>query len=146
MTIVNNLNELAHDVLRDMDFDLETLEPSEYPVEESLTASISIDGAWRGVLALSVPKRFARTFSARWLGLSEDDVSEDVALDSFGELMNTMGGHFKARFCGKGELGLPIVSRDGDAPEPPEGAEEALVAHFKCEGFPVRFSVSVRAS
>lgn len=146
MAITDKINELAHDVLMDMGFDFDVLEPSGYPLEESVTASIAIDGVWRGILALSIPARFARTFSARWLGIEEDDVSEHVALDSFGELMNTMGGHFKARFCGKGELGLPVVIEDRAECEAPKGAEEALVAHFICEGFPIRFSVSVRAS
>ncbi len=146
MAIVDNLNELTHEVLGDMQFDFDPIEPGEYVCDRCLTARITIDGAWRGLLTLSVPLRFARRFSADWLSVAEADVSQEMARDGLGELINTLGGHFKARFFGKGQLGLPEVMEDNPVPEPVEGVEEALVAHFKCEGFPIRLSVAVRTS
>jgi chemotaxis protein CheX len=96
----------------------------------SQRGSIEISGEWRGAVVLDLSVEQARLAASILLGMEAGDVSEVDAADVAGELINVLGGNLKAILPQPVRLGLPAVSRhgnaDGLAPLPKEVARYAF--------------------
>lgn len=71
-------------------------------------ATITISGAWSGIVSLEFAADTAAAVSSRMLGL--DQVTEEDVADAVGELVNMVGGNVKGLVPGPSVLSLPIVT------------------------------------
>lgn len=71
-------------------------------------ATITVSGAWSGIVSLEFAADTAATVSSRMLGL--DQVEEEDVADAVGELVNMVGGNVKGLMPGPSALSLPVVT------------------------------------
>lgn len=111
--------------------------------EEILTAFISIVGDHPSALVIHCTMDFGNVLAGAMFGMSADELSPAEVNDALGELANMVGGSVKAMLDGSWQLGLPMVSRDGDGITVP-GAEPWCEAYVDALGHPIslRFYVS----
>ena len=62
----------------------------------SVTASISVTGAWDGHVVIGCSQRAAVALAAAMLDLPPSEVTESDVLDAAGELVNVVGGNVKS--------------------------------------------------
>lgn len=100
--------------------DVASVEPlaSPKPDGASMRGSIEITGQWHGAVVLELSLAQARLAASILLGMEVGDVSELEAADVAGELTNVLGGNLKAVLPQPVQLGLPSVTRHGDADGP----------------------------
>ena len=81
----------------------------------TLSACVSITGAWRGAVAISCSAALA-TQAARIMfdQASTDDVTPADQQDALGELVNMLGGNIKALLPEPCQLSLPAVAHGTD--------------------------------
>jgi CheY-specific phosphatase CheX len=83
----------------------------------------------RTVISLQLSEEFARTITAGFLGIEEDQVKDEDLLDSIKELINMVGGGYHARIEDVGrQLGIPRVWKIG--PNRTHGAQGAVRLDF----------------
>ncbi len=85
-----------------------------HEMEQPWTGCIAIDGAFKGTVTLTCPKRFAFELARTMLDMSEDETSEDAAKDALAELTNVVGGNVKSLISSligdTCRLTLPVVA------------------------------------
>jgi chemotaxis protein CheX len=88
----------------------EPLLPGEAPGTDwvEYAATVTVSGAWHGMITLEFCRTTAEIVSARMLGL--DDTGEEDVADAVGELVNMVGGNIKSLMPGPSTLSLPVVS------------------------------------
>jgi chemotaxis protein CheX len=95
-------------------------------------ASVTITGAWNGVLTIGCSLKVARRAASIMFGKPEDAAAEEDMRDALGELTNMVGGNFKTLLKGDCRLSVPKVvdqvPNDHVVPKP--------VTHqwFECNG------------
>ncbi|WP_432988651.1 chemotaxis protein CheX [Dactylosporangium sp. CA-233914] len=77
---------------------------------KSVTAAVSITGAWEGHVRVLVPPAAAGDITAIMLAMDADEVTERDVTDAMGELVNVVGGNLKNRGVQPAKLGLPVVA------------------------------------
>ena len=84
-----------------------------FELHGALTASVQVEGDWRGLVTVTLPHSTAVAVTRVMLQLSDDDeiFDEDVA-DAIGEVVNVVGGNVKALLGGHTRLGLPRVEAE----------------------------------
>jgi CheY-specific phosphatase CheX len=75
-------------------------------------SEIDLEGRQERVsISLRVSEEFARMITANFLGMQEDQISEDDLKDSLMELANMVGGGYQARISDRcRQLGIPRIS------------------------------------
>jgi len=86
-----------------------------------VSATVSVSGAWAGVISLQVSEAMAHRITAAMLG-GTDPVDDSDVSDAVGELVNMVGGNVKSLMPGPSTLSLPVVAR-GRVFWPQESAE-----------------------
>ncbi|HEY1101413.1 MAG TPA: chemotaxis protein CheX [Myxococcota bacterium] len=82
------------------------------PDETWLSGCVMIDGDWNGAIILTCPRAFARDAAARMFATAVAEVSDHDTRDALGELVNIVGGNYKAILPASGgthRLSLPVV-------------------------------------
>lgn len=82
------------------------------PIQDDATvvsATVTVSGAWEGVISLQVPADLARTIASLMLGGLPEVDDADVS-DAIGELVNMVGGNVKSLMPGPSTLSLPVVA------------------------------------
>lgn len=83
-------------------------------MEQPWTGCISIDGAFKGAVTITCPRRFAYDLAQAMLDMKPEEMSEEAARDALAELTNVVGGNVKSLIsCAVGDacrLALPIVA------------------------------------
>jgi chemotaxis protein CheX len=105
--------------------------------EDMLTASVTISGAWSGVVGVSCSPELARRAASAMFDTTRL-VSEEEACDALREIANIIGGNFKSLVSSPSRLSLPEVR------ERAVGASGLLPVHrlwFECEGEPLLITV-----
>jgi chemotaxis protein CheX len=129
------LNSIAEKVWRMvLGFQLKPVEcdPQRPGLHDILLASVTISGAWQGVLTLGCSTSVARSAAAAMFGKLPQDAAPDDIRDALGELTNMVGGNFKTLLKGDCRLSVPNI-----VDTIPQGSmDPASVGHqwFECEG------------
>lgn len=102
------------------------------------TGSVSVSGAWRGHVVVSLSPELARTAAVAML--AADEVGEDDVSDAIGEIANIVGGTVKSLVPGPADLSLPHVTLRGGAPHFP-GCAAVRRIDISWRGQPLRLTV-----
>lgn len=90
------------------------------PVDEAMggvplvASSVGFIGEATGVVYLRFAADFARTLASRMLGLTENEMADDMTNDAIGELSNMVVGSVKSQLCDAGftcRLTIPSILR-----------------------------------
>jgi Chemotaxis phosphatase CheX len=104
---------------------------------DMLNASVTISGAWCGVVGVSCSSALARRAASAMYGTA-GHITEEEARDALREIANIIGGNFKSLVSSPSSLSLPEVR------EHAVGAGGVLPVHrlwFECEGEPLLVTV-----
>jgi len=106
------------------------------------SATVTVTGAWQGMVTLELPEEAATAVTCTLLDLSDvTEVSEPDIADAVGELVNMVGGNIKSLMPDPSTLGLPVVSVGRLSPR--ADAVEVLRHETAWAGLPVRVRVHV---
>ncbi|MDA8263163.1 MAG: chemotaxis protein CheX [Actinomycetota bacterium] len=109
--------------------------------EPAMTASISISGAWNGLVAIGFSAQAARWSAAHMLGIPLEDLRDADVVDAVGELVNVIGGNVKGIVDAPTDLSLPVVARGRSLSEQSSRAGEVIELHFSWADEPVSVQV-----
>lgn len=94
-------------------------------------ASISIEGAWNGVVVVCCSQRLAQRVAAAMFQCDSEEMREALWSDALGEIANIIGGNVKALLPSPSKLGLPHFHADW---HPPKSGQAVA---FSSEGEPL---------
>ena len=112
------------------------------PGQTTVVASVTIDGAWTGVVEVATSLSLATMVAATMFEMEGEDVPREDIEDAFGEIGNIIGGHFKSLLDGSNQLGIPVVQ--WGYPVEREGVSLESRSCLLCEGEPVTVSLFAR--
>jgi chemotaxis protein CheX len=107
----------------------------------SMAACIQITGAWNGAILLDCPAETARRAASIMFGADPAAVTLSDLQDAVAELVNMIGGNFKALLPETCYLSLPAVVEGGDYSARVPGSKSIGRVPFTCEGQPVSIVV-----
>jgi chemotaxis protein CheX len=81
-----------------------------WSAENPVTACVQISGAWEGVVSARFSGQLAREVTAAMFDMPADATSSSEVSDALGEVVNIIGGRFKANLPGDSKLSLPWVT------------------------------------
>jgi CheY-specific phosphatase CheX len=116
------LNQIVHDVFAGMlDIEIVAAALPSPPANDSITASVQLTGHWSGTLSLRAQPAQALRFASRFLSFIPAAEAGPEVRDVLGEIVNIIGGHFKATLTPPIHLSAPSVasgqeSRDAEVP------------------------------
>jgi chemotaxis protein CheX len=113
------------------------------PDAATVSASVTVSGAWHGVVSLQVPDDLARAIAAAMLGGLPEVDDADVS-DAIGEMVNMVGGNVKSLMPGPSALSLPVVALGRLAF--PSDAIEVVRADLSWRGEAVKIAVHMPRS
>ncbi len=131
-----NLAVLSRDDSEDLDSSSRT--------SPLLSGSVAISGIWEGSVVMCVPSSLAAACGALMYGRSAADLTRDEVYDSWGELVNMVGGNVKALLPAPTRLSLPIVREASSWRIGEEGANLMNEVTFACLGQRMRFTLLKR--
>ena len=107
----------------------------------AMAACIRITGAWNGAIVLDCPVEVARLAASVMFGAAQASVTNSDLRDAVAELVNMIGGNFKALLPGRCYLSLPAtVQWDGISCRLPDCTELGRLA-VTCEGHVMSIAV-----
>lgn len=107
-----------------------------YPASpNTLTASVQLDGVWRGAVLLHCLEEQAREFAARFLGMPPPESVDDDVRDVLGELANMIAGNLKCTLRPGIRLSIPSVV-NGSIPSLRDAGNVICELGFNTEGGP----------
>ena len=114
-TAVDQMYSIAEQVFSAMvDGDVGPLQPwmGEVPaVVDPIVGWVDAHGGWTGRAALTTSRPVAYDLTRALLRMdAHEEVDLDDLVDAYGELVNVVGGNFKALLPASGTLGLPRVA------------------------------------
>lgn len=118
------------------------VETSDREVEEhsrlkhSISGVIGLAGAFKGVLAIHLPKELAMKITSNFLGMDVDEINEDVE-DAVGEIANMLGGDVKSFLSSSGsdiDLSLPSTISGEDYEFQSKSNAATYIVPFTCDG------------
>jgi len=70
----------------------------EFQDNEHITATIGFAGGWNGFVSVACDKKTARYMTSLLLSMDDSNISCEEVRDAVGEIINMIGGRFKALF------------------------------------------------
>lgn len=110
----------------------------------SVSAAVSVTGAWRGHVVIGFSEASSRHATAALLGIDFDEVTIADITDAVGELANIIGGNVKSLLPEPSALSLPHVLTGGHGTAHWPAVIE--VCHFDSEWLSEPVTVSVLES
>lgn len=89
----------------------------EFDYRQALLASISIQGAWNGMISLRVSAEHAKNIASFIFEKEQQALEQDEIVDAIAEMVNIVGGNIKAILPTPSTLGLPVVKEIASADE-----------------------------
>lgn len=90
------------------------VDDSSLPRRDRITASVYLEGAWKGAVYLECGTTQACAFAAGFLGIDPPLQVDDDVRDVMGELANMIGGNVKSTMGADVRLSLPSVIEGSD--------------------------------
>ena len=75
---------------------------------EHITATIGFAGGWNGFVSIACSTAAARLITGLLLGTGNADIPDDEIRDAVGEVVNMVGGRFKALFSAHQDSGKEV--------------------------------------
>ena len=107
----------------------------------STAACIQITGAWNGAILLDCPAEVARMAGSAMFDTDLTNVTVDEMQDAIAELVNMIGGNFKALLPETCYLSLPSVVEGGDYSARVPGSVLLGKVPFSCDGHAMSITV-----
>ena len=107
----------------------------------STVACIQITGMWNGAVLLDCPVELARLAASIMFSKEPAKVTTADLQDAVAELVNMVGGNFKALLPEKCYLSLPAVVEGGDYSTRIPGSTLFGRATFSCQGHPMSVTI-----
>jgi chemotaxis protein CheX len=85
-------------------------DPARAEAEDFVVSTVTISGAWQGILTHGCSTGLARRAAAAMFGKSPEETEPDEIRDALGELTNMVGGNFKTTLQGDCRLSLPSIA------------------------------------
>ena len=108
---------------------------------DALTVQVRVSGAWNGSVAATVSPSLGRKIASAMLQIDAESLSPPDVSDALLEVVNMLGGNFKALLPPVCKLSLPDLVTD---PAQTAGTLEGR-AHFTCEQEPLDIVVRTQA-
>jgi len=119
-------------------------DPQHPGLDDIVLASVTISGAWHGVLTLGCSTDVARRAAASMFGKPPHEAAPDDIRDALGELTNMIGGNFKTLLKGDCRLSVPNIV--DTIPQGPTDPASVGPQWFECEGGVVLLHVAQRGA
>jgi chemotaxis protein CheX len=107
-------------------------------------ACVQITGAWEGAVRVDCSRGLAQLATARFLGVSPDEVAIDQMRDAMGELANMSAGSVKPLLPPPCQLSLPAVADGANYNFTVPNGEVVVKSDFQYEGEPMRLTILQR--
>jgi len=107
----------------------------------STAACIQITGAWNGAILLDCPIEVARKAASVMFSTDEPNLTTADLQDAVAELVNMLGGNFKALLTGTCYLSLPAAVEGGDYSTRIPGSMTLGRLALSCEGYAMSIAV-----
>jgi len=107
----------------------------------STAALIQITGAWNGAILLDCPVEVAKLAASIMFSTDVADITVADLQDAVAEMVNMVGGNFKALLPERCYLSLPAVVEGGDYSARIPGSSLLGRVHFSCQGHPMSITV-----
>lgn len=111
------------------------------PPEQTWCGCIQVDGAWDGLVKLSMSEGLTRRAAAAMFGTPAESLSLDDLTDALGEITNMTGGNVKALLPGPSRLSLPSVVNGADFSISSPGGTVLREVAFQTGGSQIRVQV-----
>jgi len=118
-----------------LEFQTRAQGPPDAASPHNLTASVQLDGNWRGTVVLHCQEAQAREFAARFLGMPPPESVDDDVRDVLGELANMIAGNLKCTLQPGIHLSIPEVV-DGPIDPPSKSGTVICELGFNTEDGP----------
>ncbi len=112
------------------------------PVGES--AMVSITGDWDGAILVGCATSLARQLTAEVVGVTTDEVEDEMLQDTIRELANMIGGRVKCSLPATCKLSLPTAADDPDVVAAVPGTSVKQDLHFSAAQSPMRVTIVER--
>ncbi|HUU41169.1 MAG TPA: chemotaxis protein CheX [Desulfatiglandales bacterium] len=121
--LIRNMKEAISNALETMFFlpvqfpDTECTLQTWFPDKRSLIgATLKFHGPWSGSFFIFIPVKVVNEITANFLGLREEEITEEQEKDTVKEAINIIGGHMFSFFDKEGEfrLGIPELLKERD--------------------------------
>ncbi len=103
-------------------------------------ASVSLTGAWEGVLMVECPAELAAQLSCAMLGMEDGEASDLDVADTMGEVANVLGGNLKNVLPIPTRITLPVVAHSMSPSIVKDGQQLCRLA-FSWSGGPLQVVV-----
>lgn len=103
-------------------------------LQHSISGVIGLAGAFKGVLAIHLPKELAMQITGNFLGMDVEEINEDVE-DAIGEIANMLGGDVKGFLTTSGsdiDLSLPSTISGEEYEFQAKKNAVTYIVPFKC--------------
>jgi CheY-specific phosphatase CheX len=107
----------------------------------STAACIQITGGWNGAILLDCPAEIARLAASVMFSSDPANVTVADQQDAVAEIVNMIGGHFKALMPGTCFRSMPAAVEGGDYSTRIPGSTLLGRVPFSCQGHPMSISV-----
>jgi len=84
------------------------------PPGDRLTSSVYLEGSWKGAVSVECSRQQACDFAGRFLASDPPPAVDDDVRDVMGEIVNMIGGNFKASLGSDVRLSVPSVIDGSD--------------------------------
>jgi len=125
---------------------VERVDPAATKTEPMSSSLIGIAGSWDGAVIIECTPALAVSLAAIMFGVTERELAVDQLEDTLGELVNMIGGNFKALLPPPCTLSLPTVVEGKDYRVRVPGATIVRDLHFAIEGGFMRVLIAERGT
>jgi len=133
----NDVTRMTNDIWGGM-LQIELSPSGDFPAKiAGIGACVQITGAWEGAVRVDCSKSLAQLATARFLGVSPEEVAIDQMRDAMGELANMSAGSVKPLLPPPCHLSLPTVADGSDYHFTVPHGEVLLTSTFEYEGEPM---------
>ena len=127
------LTQMVDDLFNTMlSMPVNSAEKSDELAQNSMNATVVIEGDWCAQLHVFATKKFASLAACAMFGLEPAEISDEEVSDALGEVANVIGGNAKGIVDKDCSLSLPCVGGEGIG----EVSANALQLSFECNGEP----------
>ena len=121
------------------------LQPAEIvPNKPGIGACVQITGAWEGAVRVDCSHTLAQLATARFMGVSPEEVAIDQIRDAMGELANMSAGSVKPLLPPTCHLSLPTVADGTDYNFTVPHGEVLLTSAFEYQGEAMKITILQR--
>lgn len=111
--------------------------PDEFKVQECITSSIDISGAWLGSVRVRATEDFLTYAASHVFMKGQHEVVHSDRTDTATELTNMIGGTVKCLLPETCDLSLPTILSESEPVD--DGADWV---YFSCNGYPLAIAVT----